>query len=91
MSRFSGYVSDRAYQCQGKHSFEKKSQAKAAAKQQQSYGGGGPINAYRCPHCNFWHTGHAPDNRDFERKLAAKNKVGQPRPTEADSDDEKRA
>jgi hypothetical protein len=56
------------YQCEGKHNYRRKSDAKAAARQTMSASSHhtekrGRLIAYRCPWCAFWHVGHPPTER----------------------------
>lgn len=50
-------------QCIGKYKYSTKAHAKAGIRDRQTRAGKngrlGPMQAYRCPHCGFFHYGHA--------------------------------
>lgn len=49
-------------QCGSKQRFLTRADAKAAIKNRRGRGYDGKrIVAYRCPHCGWWHYGHAPE------------------------------
>lgn len=50
-------IAERA-QCAGKHPFKNANLAKGVAKMMR----GKRVQAYRCPHCKFWHIGSRPKN-----------------------------
>lgn len=56
-----------AYQCGGKIQYVRKGDAKRALRRTQTTRpdpqGTRPLNIYRCPHCGFFHVGHAPKGR----------------------------
>ena len=58
------YPSTSLIQCQGKHPFPTHNIAQASIGFKQ----GVSLEAYRCPHCGFYHVGHVPVKKsDFRR------------------------
>lgn len=53
-----------AVQCHGKVKYRTKAWAKQAAKRVPTKSGCGFLQAYRCPHCDFFHIGHRPAKRE---------------------------
>jgi hypothetical protein len=58
------YTTDAVSQCQGKDKLPTKELAMVIVGRRRD----NPMEAYRCPHCNFWHVGHAtPKKQVFSR------------------------
>lgn len=47
-------------QCNGKRTYLLKAQAKRAVVKMKASGCSGKLNAYRCPHCGWYHVGKNP-------------------------------
>lgn len=59
-----------ATQCIGKRRYEKADAKKVARHTETTYGGG-KLDAYRCPHCDWWHVGHPPPRSISTDRVAA--------------------
>lgn len=57
------YVTAAVVQCIGKRTYRSKHDAKRAARRAETSFGGGKLDAYRCPHCAWFHVGHPPKRR----------------------------
>lgn len=58
------YKTDPISQCQGKDKLPTKELALVIVGRRRD----SPMEAYKCPHCHFWHVGHAtPKKQTFKR------------------------
>jgi hypothetical protein len=58
------YKTDSSSQCAGKDKLPTKELALVIVGRRRD----NPMEAYKCPHCGYWHVGHAtPKKRDFKR------------------------
>lgn len=58
------YQADQASQCQGKDKLPTKELALVIVGRRRD----APMEAYKCPHCGFFHVGHAtPKKRELKR------------------------
>lgn len=58
------YKADAAYQCQGKDKLPTKELALVIVGRRRD----APMEAYKCPHCGWYHVGHAtPKKQNFKR------------------------
>jgi hypothetical protein len=58
------YTTSKEWQCEGKDKLPTRELAQVIVGRRRD----NPMEAYRCPHCNFWHVGHAtPKQQVFSR------------------------
>jgi len=58
------YVTDEISQCTGKDKLPTRELAQVIVGRRRD----NPMDAYKCPHCGYWHVGHAqPKQKTFQR------------------------